>query len=649
MAALALLTACGGSPGTPRDPLAAAGKEPPKPGAPADLPPAQGQQQENRPIHLAIQAEEVTEDGTVLSLPGDGVAEVDVNSVIRLKMNRAMINARIASHAGANARRLQQLESQVQLATRAIQLQKEALAAIEPIRAATPKTTEYDQAVRNRGTLARQALKATEELLAARGRDVEAFLLEGPQRAPEILEAEAQGIASDLAALVDQTSSVRWRVQAQLTTGGKSTPIHVPGYDTLTEGTPRLIDKLAPVMTDEVKKQYELAQQLADAAADLQSNARRALDGLVADIEKAARDLQSSGDLLDRLGAIEIKLKGSENARVKALGAAVAAEGRYLGSIARACKAAGPQLAAARRAGDALLVAQAAIDLARQCAAPLLADERRKGLGEIAARLKATLSDQTTKASLTADVLGDLEALRPIETLLATLEGARSVIDELTKTTAQVAGFQSFAVRAPLADRGYGQIDDTVVDLTRTERKERDYVSFRPAITRSGEVVVEGTPVTMRVVRTGALVNLSAALIFVSPVGGRGDNESLFRPAPAVTTALHYRASRAAGQAEPSGGAAVWNFLNLGIGIHAATLVMGRAPEGESKIAEGATGPEIGLGGTLQLFGDVAQVGVGYDLQAERPYWFLGLGLQTATNFGLSFPSAGGQNSSSQP
>ncbi|MEZ4371466.1 MAG: hypothetical protein R3B07_11605 [Polyangiaceae bacterium] len=84
-----------------------------------------------------------------------------------------------------------------------------------------------------------------------------------------------------------------------------------------------------------------------------------------------------------------------------------------------------------------------------------------------------------------------------------------------------------------------------------------------------------------------------------------------FPAAPAATAALHYHCPRASG-ANRSG--SFWDFLNPGLGLHVAYLDLCTSGASTGK-QDPST--EIGAGGTLQLFGDIVQGGIAYDLQAE--------------------------------
>jgi hypothetical protein len=196
----------------------------------------------------------------------------------------------------------------------------------------------------------------------------------------------------------------------------------------------------------------------------------------------------------------------------------------------------------------------------------------------------------------------------------------------------------AWADKGQLTDRAYDQITDTTIDLLRTPRADGDLVSYRPSITVDGAVALAGAPVNLRIVRTGWRVDVSGGAFFVRPTDFVEGKESEFSPVPAVTTAIHYRFGRTDGHAIPSAGARFYNFVDPGLGLHGITLALGEKTEqdGAEEVSDASLG--IGIGATLQLFGDVLQAGVGYDFQAGRGYTVIGIGLKTLTDFGITFP-----------
>lgn len=593
------------------------------------------------PLGRAIKAYEVTQDGEMVALPDAGIAEVDVNSVVRLHMDAPAIQSHLSGASGKGPQ-IQALETQATSALSTIEALKKSLTAIEQIRRAAPRTDAYKKAVEAQGDLAVAAYTEIRTFLKSRGLSTDVIAkLDDAELVPFLLE-ESKKIEGELAQQLKTMAGVRFRVQAQLTTKGKSTPIHLPNYDRLPDGDPKLIDKLVPVMTDDVKKQYELAGKMAAAAADLRGTIAETLKTL----ERDTTALLDSAVSLKVLARVAVSLKIPRNGKVKALKDALQKEQAEIQKLVDGCTKATAAWQSAKDRGDPLLFTSAAFTVITDCAMPILDKKQLTRLETLGKSIADVLGDAAAKVEIGVSLQADLEKLEILQRMQATLEPLVAAIGAITGGVPSSLPSSSAIALSEQTDRPYGQITDTVIDLTRTERQEKDFVTFQPAVTIDGRVVLDGAPVTMKVVRTGLHVNVSAGLFFVSPLD-QATGEPMFTPAPAVTTAVHYRIARSSGEASPGGASALWNFMNAGIGFHAATLALGKKPEDGT--ATGANQIELGVGGALQLFGDLAQIGVGYDFQAERAYWFLGFGLQTATDFGISFPGTSAPKTSATP
>jgi hypothetical protein len=193
-----------------------------------------------------------------------------------------------------------------------------------------------------------------------------------------------------------------------------------------------------------------------------------------------------------------------------------------------------------------------------------------------------------------------------------------------------------FGETEQLKDRAYAEVADTSIELTRSARAGGDYVYYRAASVNSGTVTERWTGSPLRVVTTGWHVNVSGSVVFVRALEPQ-EQDSEFPAAPAATATMHYGSQRRSNEQH---GSRFWNFVDPGLGLHVAYLDLGpKISAGD--VAKDDPAMELGVGGVVQLFGDVLQGGVAYDLQTARPYWFFGLGLQTATNFGLTTSTSG--------
>jgi hypothetical protein len=127
----------------------------------------------------------------------------------------------------------------------------------------------------------------------------------------------------------------------------------------------------------------------------------------------------------------------------------------------------------------------------------------------------------------------------------------------------------------------------------------------------------------------GMYVDLSAAVAFADAEDGAWGP---FAAAPGIVAAVHYHCR------SDSAGARGFNAIRPGLGIHFLYPDLGSK---EVSTTGAVTGDdpsfELGVGGTVTLFGDLLQVGVGYDLQVRTSYWYIGFGLDTLAKLGVRF------------
>jgi hypothetical protein len=302
-------------------------------------------------------------------------------------------------------------------------------------------------------------------------------------------------------------------------------------------------------------------------------------------------------------------------------------------------------LKASQKACEPVLEAIRKADLSRPIPlvgklAPRVSD-CSKALAELAKKAGETKA-QATKLADTAELR---ELLQQVEQALATSAGealdteALAAVLNLQGLVAPMKDAQ-WADSADFRDAPLGALVDTRIELPTTPRKVGDYVTYQGQLRDRKEdaALLEGPQRSLKVVSTGLRLNVSGSLIFVQPTA-RADNEDPFRAAPALTAAFHYYCGRKAGQTSPTGGCALWNGFNPGLGIHAATITLGKVTTDAAgnENARRVETPHVGVAGVAQLFGDVLQAGAGYDFQAGRAYWCIGLGIQTLTKLGFDF------------
>jgi hypothetical protein len=572
----------------------------------------------------AITATEVTETGEKLAIPAEGITEVDVNSTVILTMNPEEIRKAAPVPADQTAR-AEKLTKELALLTEALRAQLASLEATRRLQEATNPTKEEKQAV---GKLQFAAVTKVKELAKRQGDSAHELYAEAGY---ERVLAYVRGLKAEHEKLLEGIDSRTWRVRASLRNGARAEPVHVPNYDALSAGSIDVKNKLVPIVDEAVIAELNQAKAASAAAGDLagllklvETDANRRLDALVEHLQATLEELKGN---IERLALLDSKKAQARDALAKAKatvdGAKVALE---------SCGAVLDELKKANRSKPLAVVGKVTPG-AKKCAADLKlvassAQATKAELDKLAnvAELKE-LRDQIQKevVDLTSEKL-DPAALKAV----LGLEGLA--------TNVQPA---AWAEEADFRDRPLGAVVDTRVDLTTTTRAPGDYVTYQGLVRdrNADETVVEGPQRTLRVVNGGLHLDVSGALLFVQPMQ-RATNEDPFRAAPGLTAGFHIHCLRNAGEVAPTGLCALWNGLNPGLGAHVATLTLGKVrtdPTTGQRVAAAVETPHIGVAAVGQLFGDVVQAGGGYDFQAGRAYWFVGIGIQTLTALGFKF------------
>jgi hypothetical protein len=579
------------------------------------------------PLGDAVTAYEITQAGAKRLIQRGGLTEVDINSAIVLEMDRD----RLASHAepfGARQEEIDRAFAEVSEVNRLVnELTQVAQKIAEMLRSpATPKEGALDDVRKLSGKV------KDETTLLARGSGdplpspgsggPSAYLVDKAQRSA----ARAELLASD--------ERVRVRVEARV----GSNEVHVPSYDSRNPGTPMVVKRQpsstppgpapgAPITA--AKKDREDIKDAAKAQAKnnnavspaiLRDHAivlaqqtlamrRAATDALRASLGGVTKASDKVVELLNSpQGSAQTELKGAAAKAAEACRAALPDGSAAASAAALADGALAPQLANCELAIRALDGAQK----------PYRTANPTTELDNAVAELRKALSSSTS----TFDCVK-----------LALEQGSPKLSAERAEATTPPAS-QDRSARKPV---------NTTIDLLRADnRKEGELASYQLSLVADGQVVLEGAPVNLLLVRNGPQLRVAPAAFFVEPFK-RIDGEPAFRPVPSVVASGHYRFGRGEGEARPSDLARAFNFVDPGVGIHMMTLGLGTVTsktDAAGNIVE-TTAPntfELGIGGTFQLFGDMLQVSGGYDLQAKRTYWAVGVGLQTLTDFGINWP-----------
>ncbi|HUQ01020.1 MAG TPA: hypothetical protein VM261_00935 [Kofleriaceae bacterium] len=574
---------------------------------------------------------EVGEDGDTHEIAAGGSAEVDVNSRIELRVNPSAVAKAIAGRVALSDK----IDAATKRLTTLTKLTEDQKAVIK----------EHDVLVTRQSTLERSAFVAKQQALGTLesklADDVKAYVesqgyeearLEAFYAAPgaqgvyEMLDSERQDAVAEAKELLDRLADLRWRMQATLSSSDKSVAIHLDGYDDYESGPYQRINKLIP-NTEKLPEQLQQANQVTGDLASVRDKLLEKLRKQVKETVDLVReailaDVQRLEAFPDRVATI---VKGVDG--VKELVAAVKALAAQARVIEAACR---PVLTAVAQArlrdiglDDALICGKAI-----HAAVPEI--EKQAGAVKAAiVRIRAATPAATAAVRAELDKLAaDLDAFDTIEGVVTRAK------DKWLAIVAVLQGHRAEAT-APVwrddkqLDRVVTDLVDTAIDLPRTGRKDGDRVEFRGVVVDKGVAVVMGSSTVMHVVRTGLYIDVSAAVLFLEPVDDKDDE---LEAAPAIVAAAHYRLRER--------GSCVrlrrfLNFVQPGIGLH-----FGSPDLGTSDPMAMTEDPalEMGVGGNLLLFGDLLQVGVGYDLQVGTEYAFVGFGLNTLGKLGVRVP-----------
>jgi len=594
-----------------------------------------------QPLGDTVALTEVTSSGDRHPVASDGLSEVDLNSRIEVHVDRDQVERSVSSAPGGDAAAQPIKAKLVQLdeLTRQQQVMVKQLVDLKAAWTAAGSPSVPAEALQ-RGVqqLARAQLAFTDGLVryaSAAGQPAQTYVTPQPgltatQSTFKALDDERQRVLAQAAALAN-SSGLRWRMQAELTQGK---PIHLQNYDNYPDGTFTVIDKLAPqVSLKEISAQFEEAKQLARDVKDLSGlkdalvkSAMSALQGMLSSLQDTLRgDLTTLEPVVKAIPDTALQIKEVAAVR-KQLGDLVPT----LAAINTGCA---PVLGAIKRGslgGVTVAQGEACLHAVQAHGAQLFDQARSAGQATLA------LFDLLKNPGKFAAVLQPVQDLVPKLTAITALQ---QWADTLTKSWATLAQFLQLSSDAAAAtqwtsdqqtDHLFAEITDTTIDLRRTDRKEGDFVYFRPSIVnQDGSASVVGDTTDLRVVRMGAYIDVSAGVGFVD----RKDNHwGPFSAAPGVLAAVHYHS-------RPTGTAArIFNAVRPGVGIHFLYPDLGSKQVNAMGMATGDDPSfELGVGGTVTLFGDLLQVGAGYDLQVNASYWYIGFGLDTLAKLGVRF------------
>ncbi|MGE3172160.1 MAG: hypothetical protein AB7O97_05990 [Planctomycetota bacterium] len=421
---------------------------------------------------------------------------------------------------------------------------------------------------------------------------------------------------------------------------GDRTPVHVDNYDSLPIGDLRPIDRtglrLSPQERARLRAELDASTRAAAAIRDVQENGRsflRALGDSVEQLRRAAstlaRSIRTAGDWRAQLDAALAPLrqfaaatqdqaaKDAAEEVAEALTALVTA----LGELAQQ-SATGQtldEIVAGLRRGDA----ESVLGLMEQLRAVVEGDltTALQAFEREGARLRAAVQELERRVTP-----ADLATLLPpaVRTTLAELPQQLPAAFAFVQFVRDrvIAGRKRQTVAKALKEGGENTIPralddlpDATVDLTRVgvDLGDRIGVQVRFELPDTDPPrTLDSAAFDSEMVLTGLHRRIGGKLIFARADGGP-DAAQQWKANVAAVASWHYRCR----DARTDGGAAFWNGLDPGLGVHVASL------------DQGDDNAEVGIGANVSLFGGFLTGGVGYNLAAEEngTYYFVGIDL----------------------
>jgi len=616
-----------------------------------------GAQGAGLPLQGAVTAIEVTADGRRLPISAEGITDVDINSTIGLTMNAPEISAAAGKVGGGAALKDGSLDLAAQLKamddiTKAEQASSDRLhQLVEGLSAGRAPPPEK---LKQLGQFERNVVDAVVKYSTIAGvdRDTRSRLFSAPGYTALVpwINQERTRLLALVQTRLEQLPSLRWRMEA---TSSRAGAIHLPNYDDLPEGASIFVNKIALTVDDQTKQNLAAAGQLSTDLNKLivqQGSLGAAFEQILVDKARQAtaawedwakQDLSTIDTLV---GTLKKSVAADPDVQVVFTNAtALVKEGKALKA---AC-------------AGALTTLQNIIDthsLSGDLASlTSCARQVRDDFPNIRDQVKAAAtSSQALVAKATAEAGPALAAIREQAAGLETVVHAKEALDKLQETWGTFAAVLDIKASVPppawrndhFQDRPLDSTSDTAIELTRINpRQDGDAIFFRPSLTKDGAPLLTGVDKALRVRKEGARVDVSATVTFVHPQSLQ-DGEDPFRAAPGLTAALHYRDWRSAGE---NTGCRFWNFIDPGLGFHVIYPDLGHTQvDATGKINVKDPSVEIGVGGVVQLLGDLFQAGYGYDIQVNRAYWYFGFGLQRLIDLGITLPVGGARSAANQ-
>lgn len=452
------------------------------------------------------------------------------------------------------------------------------------------------------------------------------------------LAAEIERLTSEIKTFTDTRRRLVVSVEAfVLPRDGNVRQLHVENYDSIPAGKYEPIDRYSLDLTEAEQRdltmrlaQAELAASAVREIFDEKGKLDAALQQLVDKLKEASRRFLdevrqgASGSLQQTLRAAEDALRAATN------------DARFVAAAAD-LRAVADELAAIRRDAETIerLVAwieQLPASLQSLASVLQAARELEGRVGEITQLVKGWKPRAialTQRLGSLRTGIGDVDFAQlvpaPITAFVKRLEGDLfpnrwALVAELVALVRQsrasqgaledLAGKDQRLIFRGLDDLRPGRVELPRAGLVLGDRVQTT-VTFHRLDEKGGKQdVAHSERFDTEAQLMGLHRRIGAQLIFAR--ASRGTAEATeWRPNVAIGGEYHYRIR------EPEGAGAVWNFLDLGLGLHAASL-----DQGDENV-------EFGLGVQTSVFGGLITGGYGWNLSVpdDREYFYIGIDL----------------------
>ncbi|MCX5784609.1 MAG: hypothetical protein NTX59_02875 [Elusimicrobia bacterium] len=241
---------------------------------------------------------------------------------------------------------------------------------------------------------------------------------------------------------------------------------------------------------------------------------------------------------------------------------------------------------------------------------PSITDQIADGIKTLAADQQEAITSEinSLKTDLANQTIGAFAQLT--QTLPATTEMLRTWGKIFVDAREQAQASNTLDQHSvPLIQRKINDLIPATVDLRRSGVKNGDYLTFKVRVRNTSNVLLEEKTYVFQIGSKGLYREYTGQLLFSAPTTGPNKNQFQANAGALVTWKYGYR--------QPKGFKNFMDWLNPGIGIHAASMHQGTATV------------EVGTGVAFSLWDDIITGGYGWNLGVtkDRHYVFIGIGI----------------------